>query len=197
MKLRKKTIARVIIVTLFCLSIIAPSAADLIDPNGKSSDQYVIINHCYIIENEDQYPGYVFGIYPWQYGGVATRGFLPFKTQQCFGSHYKFAHSYISAINRTQYNALSPAELNNYSSPSIIRSDYEAPVDISLAKPSTITSQTDVLAINVFNSTDLAVKKSRSFNTYLDGHTQDISLTAIPVIAGIVISLILIRKRCR
>jgi hypothetical protein len=166
-------------------TLVIPVSADIIDPNrgssGGNGTAGAVITHCYIIENENQYPGYVFGFDALPHPGG---GFLAIETYPCYGSLYHLAMPHVSVINRTLYSTLASRTTGYIRDPSIIYSDYWAPKVVYANKADNITSLTDVLTVTSLNSTCLVVKKSRAYYTYSDGHTEDLPDETRPPIPG-------------
>ena len=167
-----------IFVIIVLLALVAFSAADIIDPNTESNNGTTIraftIKHCFVIENANQYPGYIFGLYALPHPGG---GFVSFEhLYNCWDGGYHLAMPKISTMDRTRYYQL--VQNKSYSEvedTSIISSNYYVYV-AKAAKAENRASRTDVLTITTLNSTHLVVKNSRAFYTNLDGHTEEIPL---------------------
>jgi len=168
-----------IIVIIVLLALVAPSTADILYPNNGSNngtgngEAVVAIQHYFVIENEKQYPGYIFGLYPLPHGGG---DFWSFEfLHNCWNGGYHLAAPTISVMNRTRYYTLAQSK-KDIRDESIIFSNYYVFGGEYAAKAENRASRTDVLTITTLNSTHLVVKNSRAFYTNLDGHTEEIPL---------------------
>ena len=169
-----------IVIIIVLIALVASSTADIINPNsgsnnGMGNDKESPIKHCYVIENENQYPRYIFGFYALPHPGG---GFVSLEDQDCFtGSFYHLAMPKISVIDRTRYYQLVQNKPLDYvRDESIISSNYWAPRTEYAARAENRASRTDVLTVITLNKTHLVVKNSRAFYTDLDGHTEEIPL---------------------
>jgi hypothetical protein len=166
------------LIVLILALMVSPCTADIPPPYEKGQGDYIAINHCYRIENEDRYPGYIFGFYALPHPGG---GFVALEQTPCYRELYHLAMPMLCALNRTVYNEKIAQSSEYIRDPSLVSSQYNAPTVVKAPRSTSLVSQTDILTITSLNSTSLVVKKVRSYNTYQDGHTEDISLPGITV----------------
>jgi len=225
-----------IFVVIILLALVAPSAADIIDPNtGGYHNMYEpkLVERCYRIENANEYPGYVFGVAPYP---NQSDGFVSFDDKRCFFSDGA-QNSQVYAMQKTDFNQLKRENPEYITYRVAIPSGYPAPLRSGIYFFYRLPkNETVVLSIFTLDESRFVLDTVQEYITFGDGQQENITVNepviqkttapssqastvptpvvttspssmpsqkssvdplflAFSAISGIVISLILVRKR--
>jgi len=165
-----------IFVIIVLLALVAPSAADIIDPNnpGGYHNMYEpkLAERCYRIENANEYPGYIVGVAPYP---NQSDGFVSFDTKQCFfGDGAR--DSQIYAMRETDYYQLKRENPERISYRTAIPSGYPAPLRSRVYEFYEYLPQneTDVLSIVTLNNSRFILNTTRSYEMFSNGERDEL-----------------------
>ncbi|MDD1653465.1 MAG: hypothetical protein LUQ64_02850 [Methanomicrobiales archaeon] len=166
-----KRVSHPLLPVLLIALLIVPASADIIMPGTK------YVSSCVEIGNTNDYPGYLFLVYPlWMSGGYGVMG-----PGNCT-SFYKFATPSFYAVQADAFNETAASTEGSVSAayfsgdPAVIPSGLSLHSISSVPVSSPVTALRTLYHINSVNSTGLEIVPVSVQYTYTDGKTEEIAL---------------------
>jgi len=166
-----------IFVVIILFALVAPSAADVIDPNtGGYHNMYEpkLVERCYRIENANEYPGYVFGVAPYP---NQSDGFVSFDDKRCFLGNFGNVtrDSQIYAMRETDYYQLKRENPERITYRTAIPSGYPAPLRSGVYVFYNLPqNETDVLSIVTLDNSHFILNTTRSYAISSNGKMYEL-----------------------
>jgi hypothetical protein len=160
-----------IVAFLLLLLMVAPAAADILQPGTKGIDS------CSEIDNTAAFPDYLFIAFPLTMNGE----YAIMEPGDCI-SFYKFASPSFYAVKRDTFNETAAAAGGRISATYFVSDPGVIPSHVYLrgasivAENSPVTKIVTIFTITSVNATHLIIIPARERITYTDGRTEEKSI---------------------